>query len=451
MDGQLQLTLGAGSRAALTVTQLVRTVREALEANLDEYWVAGEVSNAHLAGSGHCYFTLKDAASAIRVVMFKSAYRRVRFRLEDGMEVLVRGRVSLYEARGDLQFYAEELEPRGAGALQIAFEQLKRRLASEGLFDPAHKRELPFLPRVVGIVTARGGAGLRDILRILFDRFPNLHVIVRPALVQGAAAAGEIVAAIEDLNADGRAEAIIVGRGGGSLEDLWAFNEEAVARAIYRSRIPIVSAVGHEVDFTIADFVADQRAPTPTAAAQMVVPERTELRRRIQRTRAELAGAMAAVIDGHRRELAHLRARIRDPRTVIRQTRQRADDAAADLAAAIARRIAAARARVAELRAGMRSPAAPLRERRLIANRFAERLAAGVAAALAASRNRLGGAARRLDDVSPLRVLERGYAVVKNPRTGRALTAAAQAEIGDELEIMLSRGRLRARTFAREI
>ncbi len=447
MAGQLELSI---ARAALTVSQLVRMARAALEANLGQYWVAGEVSNVHLAGSGHCYFTLKDAHCAIRVVMFQAAYRRVRFRLEQGMEVLVSGRVSLYEARGDLQFYAEELAPRGAGALQIAFEQLKLRLAGEGLFDAARKRELPYLPRVVGVVTARSGAGLRDILRILFDRFPNLQVIVRPALVQGAAAAGEIAAAIDDLNADGRAETIIVGRGGGSLEDLWAFNEESVARAIFRSRIPIVSAVGHEIDFTIADFVADRRAPTPTAAAQMVVPEKAALRRQIDEARTRLRQAATAGIERYRNEIGHLRARIRDPRMTIRQTRQRADDLAAALDAAIAGRLMAARARLAELRAGMRSPAPLVRERRLNANRMAERFARSIAAALETARVRLGGAARRLDDVSPLRVLERGYAVVRHAATGRPLTTAEAVEIGDELDVLLYRGRLRARTIARE-
>src|SRR6266851_4083642 len=218
MDGQLELSLSAPRRVALSVTQLVRTVREALELHLDEYWVVGEISNARVAPSN--------------------------------------------------QFYAEEMEPRGLGALQLAFEQLKQRLGKEGLFDPAHKRALPFLPRTVGIVTALGGAGLRDMLRILLERYPGIHVIVRPALVQGVGAAAEIAQAIDELNAHGRAEVIIVGRGGGSLEDLWAFHEETVARAIYRSAAPIVSAVGHEIDYTIADFVADVRAPTPTAAAQ---------------------------------------------------------------------------------------------------------------------------------------------------------------------------------------
>src|SRR5271170_5355352 len=224
MAGQLELNLHAAARRiALNVTQLVRVVREALEVHLDEYWVIGEISNARIAPSNHLYFTLKDARSSINVVMFASAGRRLRFRVEDGMKVVVRGRVNLYEARGTLQFYAEEMEPRGLGALQIAYEQLKERLGKEGLFDAARKRALPVLPHTIGVVTAIGGAALRDMLRVLFDRYPNLQVVIRPALVQGAGAAPEIARAIEDLNADGRAELIIAGRGGGSLEDLWAF------------------------------------------------------------------------------------------------------------------------------------------------------------------------------------------------------------------------------------
>jgi exodeoxyribonuclease VII large subunit len=322
MAGQLELSL-RGQVRALNVTQLVRMVRETLEANLDECWVAGEVSNARLAPSGHLYFTLKDPNSAISAVMFRSAAVRRRFKVVDGMEVLVRGRVDLYETRGALQFYAEEMEPRGLGALQLAFEQLKARLGGEGLFDHKRKRALPFLPAVVGIVTALGGAGLRDIVTIVLARYPNLHLIIRAARVQGAGAASEVAQAIDDLNRDGRAEVLIVGRGGGSLEDLWAFNEEMVARAIHRSQIPVVSAVGHEIDYTIADFVADVRAPTPTAAAQLVVPDKAELRRRLDETAATLNGAMVSALSSHRRRLGQLDSGLRDPRAALRQARQR--------------------------------------------------------------------------------------------------------------------------------
>ena len=295
MAGQLNLSLRGHRTGLITVSDLVRMVRDTLDAGLGESWVVGEISNARLAPSNHLYFTLKDSRSAINVVMFKSAFQRMRFKVADGMEVIVRGRVQVFEQRGALQLYAEEMEPRGVGALQVAFEQLKRRLEAEGLFDRARKRAIPFLPRRIGIVTARGGAGLRDMLRILFDRFPSVQVIFRPAKVQGDGSANEIADAIADLNRDGRAEVLIVGRGGGSLEDLWAFNEEVVARAIFRSLIPVISAVGHEVDYTIADFVADLRAPTPTAAAQMVVPSLAELKERV-----EVARRVARERDGSR-------------------------------------------------------------------------------------------------------------------------------------------------------
>jgi exodeoxyribonuclease VII large subunit len=473
MDGQLELSLGVARRQPLNVTQLVRAVRDALETSLGEYWVVGEVSNARLAPSRHLYFTLKDARSAISVVMFSSAHRRLRFRVDDGMEVIVRGRVNLFEARGTLQFYAEEMEPRGAGALQIAFEQLKRRLSQAGLFDEARKRPIPFLPRAVGIVTALGGAAVRDMLRILIDRHPNCHVILRPAGVQGAGAAGEIARAIADLNQDGRAEVIIVGRGGGSLEDLWAFNEEIVARAINRSKIPIVSAVGHEIDYTIADFVADLRAPTPTAAAQMVVPDMAELLQQIEANRTRLAGAMTGMLGAQRRLVTHYAARMRDPRGLIRQVRQRSDEVAGDLDAALAARLGNARRQVGELTARLRSPLAMVRERRLQTSRLAvglaralvaraspyrlaiaalaPRLNAVVDVVVADRRSRLRGAMQRLDDVSPLKVLERGYAVVVDRRDNRAVTDAAAVAINDELDIRLRRGRLSVRALAREI
>ncbi|MBV8055039.1 MAG: exodeoxyribonuclease VII large subunit, partial [Deltaproteobacteria bacterium] len=302
MAGQLEFELkSAAHRIALSVSQLVRMVRETLEVNLGQCWVVGEVSNMRLAPSNHLYFTLKDTRSSINVVMFNSVVRRMRFRVGDGMQVVVSGRVNLYEVRGTLQFYAEEIEPRGLGALQLAYEQLKQRLGNEGLFDASRKQHLPMLSRRIGIVTALGGAALRDILRVLLDRYPNLHVIIRPALVQGSGAAPEIADALDDLNADGRADVIIVGRGGGSLEDLWAFNEELVARAIFRSAIPVISAVGHEIDYSIADFAADVRAPTPTAAAQLVVPIKAELRRRLFDMQSTLASALQNRTSSHRR------------------------------------------------------------------------------------------------------------------------------------------------------
>lgn len=426
-------------------------VRDALDATLDECWVVGEVSNARLAPSNHFYFTLKDQRSAINVVMFKSAFNRMRFKVTDGMEVIVRGRVQVFEQRGALQFYADEMEPRGVGALQVAFEQLKRRLEAEGLFDRSRKRALPFLPRTIGIVTALGGAGLRDMLRILFDRFPNLRVIFRPAKVQGDGSAEEIAQAIADLNRDGRAEVLIVGRGGGSLEDLWAFNEEVVARAIFRSAIAVISAVGHEIDFTIADFVADMRAPTPTAAAQLVVPSMRELKDRVASCGTALVTAMERELAGMRETVDDLGERIRHPGNVIAEAREHVEGVRAELDGAIESRIEECRRSIRELRLRLRSPDTMVREMRLRTGRLGIDLIQTGASALEKRRRQVGALAGRLDALSPLKVLDRGYAVVTNQRDSRAVLDAATVEFGEELEIRLAKGRLIARTTGRTI
>jgi len=405
--------------------------------------------------------------------MFSSAKRRLRFKPADGMKVVVRGRVNIYETRGTLQFYAEEMEPRGAGALQIAFEQLKKRLHEEALFDAARKRALPFLPRTVGIVTALGGAGLRDILRVLLDRFPNLNVIIRPARVQGEGAAEDIADAIADLNRHARAEVIIVGRGGGSLEDLWAFNEEVVARAIFRSRIPIVSAVGHEIDFTIADFVADQRAPTPTFAAHVVVPSRVELRDQLGNLERTLGSAMRKMLDDLTEDVDYLEARVKHPRALMREAHEHLDEISEELAFAMKARVVDARRMVREHAAGLRPPSALAREVRIRTRELSRMIAQamtirahhlrasverasvslmrGGAVVVEKHRMRLGSLATQLDATSPLKCLERGYSVVTNLRDGRAVMDAQSVEVGDELEIRLRRGKLRARTESREV
>ena len=451
MEGQLDLSLRGHRTGLITVSDLVRRVRDALDLSLGEGWVVGEISNARLAPSNHFYFTLKDSRSAINVVMFKSAFNRMRFKAVDGMEVIVRGRVQIFEQRGALQLYAEEMEPRGVGALQVAFEQLKRRLEAEGLFDRARKRAIPYLPRRIGIVTALGGAGLRDMLRILFDRFPGVHVIFRPARVQGDGSAHEIADAIADLNRDGRAEVLIVGRGGGSLEDLWAFNEELVARAIFRSAIPIISAVGHEVDYTIADFVADLRAPTPTAAAQLVVPSLIDLKERVASLGASLASVMERELSGRRESIDDLAERIRHPGGIVADARERVADLEDALAQAAAAGFADRRRAVRELRLRLRSPDAMVRELRVATARFGNSLVHGAALALEARRRQLGALAGRLDALSPLKVLDRGYAVVINQRDSRAVLDAATVKFDDQLDIRLARGRLSARATGRTI
>ncbi|MGH7856164.1 MAG: exodeoxyribonuclease VII large subunit, partial [Candidatus Binatia bacterium] len=261
----------------LTVSQLAGRIQTVLDDGLDGLWVVGEISNFRPAPSGHCYFTLKDDRAQVSSVLFRSDAARLRFRPTDGLEVIAFGRIRFYDARGQLQFYVQSLEPRGLGALRQALEELRAKLEKEGLLDPARKRPLPFLPRCIGIVTALRGAAIRDMLRMLRDRYPGLRIVVRPVRVQGMGAEQEIAEGIRDLQGVAEVEVMIVGRGGGSIEDLWAFNDEGVARAIVACRVPVVSAVGHEIDVTIADLVADARAPTPTAAAELVVPRRRDL------------------------------------------------------------------------------------------------------------------------------------------------------------------------------
>ncbi len=311
-----------------TVSQLTRRIRGHLESGFTEVWVKGEVSNFKKPVSGHAYLILKDATAQMRTVLFRPVMNKLKFALTDGMEVLVRGRLSVYEARGEYQLVGDLVEPVGQGALQLAFEQLKARLQAEGLFDSAKKKPLPALPRRIGIITSKTGAAAKDILKVLLRRFPNLHVILFPASVQGDKAVAEICEALklaESWNAkkpEAPIEVLIVGRGGGSIEDLWCFNEEAVARAIFACPIPTISAVGHEIDVTIADFVADFRAPTPSAAAEIVVPRKQDLQESMRILDGRLANALARKIDQWRLHLTHLSNRLVDPREKIRQIRR---------------------------------------------------------------------------------------------------------------------------------
>jgi exodeoxyribonuclease VII large subunit len=496
MDGQLEFSLHPRRTPALTVSQLVRRARDTLDSALEECWVMGEVSNCRLAPSGHLYLTLKDSHSALAVVMFRTAAARLRLKVNDGMQVLIRGRVSLYEPRGALQFYAEEIEPRGLGKLQLALEQLKQRLLAEGLFDDARKRQLPFLPRTIGLVTALHGAAVRDMLAIILSRNPNVQILIRPARVQGQGAALELVQALEDLNRDGRAEVIILGRGGGSLEDLWAFNEEPLVRAIFASAIPVISAVGHEIDYTLADFVADRRAPTPTAAAQMVIAAKVELLQRLRSSTETLLGAMRGELSRHRRELVHLARHVRNPGAMVRQQHQRLDEASTELSVALRRQLRARQLALAALAERLRQPHHALGEMRERIARLTLDLARGLSSYLhrervrtghlagklspaqlqararsyrhkledlrqrltaagtrpaARERQRLAQTVGLLNSLSPLRVVERGYAVVTDPRDGKVVTDAARVETGQEVEIRLWRGRLHALVRRREL
>jgi exodeoxyribonuclease VII large subunit len=389
----------------LSVSDLNRLLRASLEADYAEVWVAGEVSSFRVPGSGHFYFRLKDGRSQIAAVMFRSAQHVLPFRPHDGLEVVAHGRVSLYEARGDLQLYVDTLEPRGVGGVQLALEQLKRRLAAEGLFDAARKRALPAWPRAVGVVTAAGGAALRDIVATLRARMPHVRIVFRPVRVQGQRAGGEIAAALTELGGVPDVEVVIVGRGGGSMEDLWAFNEERVARAIAASPAPVVSAVGHEIDITLADLAADCRAATPTAAAVLVVPDCAELRRRLHLRQVALLAALRVQVRRERARLAALARHVRDPR----------------------RHLAEQRRRTVELGARAR------------------RALGGI---LRVARARLVGDAERLHALSPLAVLERGYAIARRA-DGAVVRSALEVGVGDALDLTFHSGGARVRVESR--
>ncbi|MGH7774998.1 MAG: exodeoxyribonuclease VII large subunit [Candidatus Binatia bacterium] len=394
-------------RSFLTVSELSEIVKGTLERELDAFWVVGEVSNFRVPPSGHLYFTLKDDKSQIAAVMFRRQGLTLSFQPENGMEVLCFGRVSLYSVRGDLQLYVETMEPRGRGALFLAFEQLKKRLGEEGLFAAERKRPLPFLPGSIGVVTSLKGAALRDMLRILGDRFPERRVIIRPVKVQGEGAALEIAEGITELGRSGMVEVTIVGRGGGSLEDLWAFNEEVVARAICASPVPVISAVGHEVDFTIADFVADCRAPTPTAAAEMVMPRREELVEQIEGLESRLLREIQASLETKREKWGGLVRRLVDPRRRLRENQMRLDDLSLNLWRRFQDRF----------------------------DRLKDRLIYGAA--------RLGG-------LSPLSVLERGYSIAHKMPEELIVKDSASVEVGDLLRIMFARGRSLCRVEEKE-
>jgi exodeoxyribonuclease VII large subunit len=432
----------------LSVSQLASLVREAVEGGIGEVWVAGEISNLRRQPSGHIYFTVKDDQSQVAAVMFRSAAQVLAFRPADGMEVLVYARVGFYPARGALQLYVETMEPRGLGALQLAFEQLKARLGAEGLFASERKRPLPRWPRSVGIVTALGGAAIHDMRTTLRKRWPAARVIVRPVRVQGPGAAREIAQAIEDLNRLGGMDVLIVGRGGGSLEDLWAFNEEVVARAIAASAAPVVSAVGHEVDFTIADFVADARAPTPTAAAALVVPDQAEVAAMLARADGALRRALARRVATVRERLARVGRALGDPRRRLAEATLRVDDLAARARHGLERRLTWERREVATLAARLvRSGPEPGLRRsadRLAA--AAERLRFALGVRVRHTRAALAQVGSKLDALSPLACLARGYAIVRRGDAhGPVVREAATLIAGDVVALVFARGRARAR------
>ena len=443
----------APTRRVLTVSELTSSIKNLLERQYYEVWVEGELSNCRIWNTGHMYFTLKDTGAQIRGVMFRLALGRLRFKPHDGLRVVARGRVSVYDQKGEYQILCEHLEPEGLGARQLAFDQLKKRLAAEGLFDERRKRTLPALPRKIGVVTSLDGAAVQDIIKVLRRRYENAHIVIRPARVQGEGAALDIARAMAAIGKVPGIDVVIVGRGGGSLEDLWTFNEEVVARAIAGCPVPTIAAVGHETDVTIADFVADVRAPTPSAAAEMVVSRKDDFCANLDRLSRRLSAAISARM--HRSE-ARLRALESRPgyagahgRLVMRG--RHADDLAH------------------ELRRAMRTSLAQ-RERswqslRLALERFDPRKRLGTARTrlvsddarlhAAVNRNRhlldrrLRTAAARLESLSPLAVLGRGYAVCWDEQHTRIIRDADTVREGERLAVTLERGELRCQVIGR--
>ncbi|MBI5755512.1 MAG: exodeoxyribonuclease VII large subunit [Nitrospirae bacterium] len=395
MDTQLDLSF----RHILTVSELTSLIKSIVEDSFPNVWVEGEIYNFRAPISGHAYFTLKDSSSQIKAVLFKSSARTIRFVPKDGLHVLCRGRITIYDFRGEYQLVVDYMEPKGVGALLLAFEQLKERLAKEGLFDKSRKRPVPVLPKKIGIVTSPTGAAIRDILKVIDRRFANVEIVIAPAVVQGERAAPEIVEAISDLNRIEDIDVIIVTRGGGGIEDLWPFNEEIVARAIYNSKIPVISAVGHEIDYTIADFVADLRAPTPSAAAEMVVKNKEDIQHRIETLYQRLVFAKRTFFEKKRDRLFSMSRRVLSPDREINRYIQRVDE-------------------------------------------LATRLQLSASHIIALKKEALYGVMAKLGSLSPLAILSRGYSITYKLPARSVVNASSDVQKGDRVDIRLHEGNI---------
>ncbi|MEJ2515690.1 MAG: exodeoxyribonuclease VII large subunit [Gammaproteobacteria bacterium] len=441
-------------REIWTVSRLNREVRMLLEGTLPSLWVEGEVSNLARPASGHLYFSLKDESAQVRCVMWRSTVSRLGFVPANGMQLLVRGRLGVYEPRGEYQLVLDFAEEAGEGALRRRFEALKARLREEGLFDEAVKRPLPRLPRRIGVVTSPSGAAVRDIIHVLARRFPAIPVRIYPVPVQGGDAAPRIAQALARASDRGDCDVLILARGGGSLEDLWAFNEEVVARAIRACRVPVVSGVGHETDFTIADFAADRRAPTPSGAAEVVVPDAAEWLSRLARDDRRLRAAASRRLGELARRLAYLRRRLElaHPGVRLKQHAQRLDELDVRLRRAMSTLLGARRDRLARLRAGLagQAPGPRVRAARQHLEALGQRQRSAMDRRLAAARARWDVAARTLHTVSPLATLGRGYAIATRASDGEILRDASAVEAGETIRVKLARGRLDADVTASE-
>jgi exodeoxyribonuclease VII large subunit len=427
----------------LTVSQLTRRVKDLLEEKISYVWVSGELSNVRISPAGHAYFTIKDENSQIDGVMFRGKLMPLRFKPENGLEVIAFGLVTVYEKRGNYQIICEEMHPKGLGALQLAFEKLKKKLQEEGLFDEAHKKPLPVFPKRIGIVTSPTGAAIQDMLNVIRRRFANVHIILFPARVQGEEAAEEIVEGIRVLDGYG-VDVIIVGRGGGSLEDLWSFNEEIVVRAVFEANTPIVSAVGHEIDFTLCDFAADVRAPTPSAAAELVVKEQQALVDHVKQLEVRMASNVGQGLRQFRNrlELAKSCYVLRRPEELVRQRRQQADELRMRIDQHMRDRIVELKSRSVHATRGLAllSPSNQVARARERAATLHARLKKGGAAGVASLRGKLATFVAQLDALSPLRILSSGYALARKLPELSVVHKAAELKHGDKLRLQFAAG-----------
>ncbi|NQZ53477.1 MAG: exodeoxyribonuclease VII large subunit [Piscirickettsiaceae bacterium] len=425
------------------VSRLVREARGVLEGSFPLLWVEGEISNLAMPASGHIYFTLKDEAAQVRCAMFRNRNRQLRFVPENGIQVLLRVRVTLYEGRGEFQLVVEHMEEAGSGALQRAYEALKHRLGEEGLFDQATKKELPSMPKSIGIVSSPDGAAVHDILTVLNRRFPAANVILYPVAVQGNDSAKQIAQAIALADQRQECDLLIIGRGGGSLEDLWSFNEEQVARAIFACELPIISAVGHEVDFTIADFVADVRAATPSAAAEIAVPDTADWLSKINSYRQRLSELLTDYLKNERRNFNYLQQRLLSPQTKIEQQTQRLDNLQQQFQRSYLQLIKTKRQRLDYWSVRLKHPQAKIETQHYKVASFHDRLQQIIQHKMEHYRANLGQQIRTLAAVSPLNTLERGYSITTAIVSGDVLRNVDNIELGQHINVRLQQGQLR--------
>ena len=430
----------------LTISELTEQIKDYFELEFERVYLQGEISNLAFPRSGHVYFNLKDPFAQISAVMFKSTAQRIKFDLESGLEVLAKGRITVYKPRGQYQLIIDSIEPMGTGALQLAFEQLKQKLHTEGLFDAEHKQALPVLPCGIGIVTSPTGAAIRDILNVLNRRFPNIPVLISPVAVQGENASGEIAKAIGQLQKED-IDLIIVARGGGSIEDLWAFNEEVVAKAIFKSKKPIISAVGHETDFTISDFVADLRAPTPSAAAELAVPLKTDLEELVQNYRDRLQYLMVQKLRSYQERLNFFKKRLRSPEWVIQSHTMKVDDLTTRLERVVKSQISDQKTvlEMTDQRLQFQSPKNAIVLIKNQLNDLLKRLEFSTKTLLEKKKTKFTELSHVLNSLSPLSILDRGYSVAMD-ETQQTISSVQQVEPDSTIFIKLSDGTIKSKT-----